>query len=140
MVFVDFLPFNKSFFIDFFAKLRNAEKVIIFPLLFVVAFFAAAGRHRKSQVQRKAEQVVYERGFTGARWCRNDDGLSFFHYMIFRICSLIFSSSSFISTTNRWISVWFALLPMVLISRPISWQIKPSFFPCPGASFSVSVK
>ena len=53
----------------------------------------------------------------------------FFNYKTFNVGSLIFSRSSFISTTNLWISLWLAFEPKVFISRPISCPIKPSFFP-----------
>jgi hypothetical protein len=52
-----------------------------------------------------------------------------FFYRRLSICSLIFSSSSFIFTTNFCIGASFDLDPMVLISRPISWEIKFIFFP-----------
>ena len=47
-------------------------------------------------------------------------------------CSLIFSSSSFISTTSFCISTWLAFEPVVLISRPISCATKASFLPQVG--------
>ena len=50
-------------------------------------------------------------------------------YSAFSTCSLICSSSSFICTTMFCISAWFDFEPVVLISRPISWAIKPSFLP-----------
>ena len=50
-------------------------------------------------------------------------------YNTFKTCSFAFSSSSFISTTHCWIVESYAFEPVVLISRPISWRIKESFFP-----------
>ena len=52
-------------------------------------------------------------------------------YITFSTCSLICSSSSFILTTMFCISAWLDLEPVVLISRPISWAMKPSFLPWP---------
>ena len=52
-----------------------------------------------------------------------------FCYRMFMLCSRIFSSSSFILTTHCWMPAWLALEPVVLISRPISWMMKPSFLP-----------
>ena len=57
-------------------------------------------------------------------------------YNMLRDCSLIFSRSSFILTTSFWMSVLFAFEPVVLISRPISCAMKPSFLPGNG-SFSI---
>jgi len=57
-------------------------------------------------------------------------------YRMLFSCSLIFSSSSFIITTCFCISASLALEPMVLISRPISWAIKPSFLPFDCLSFN----
>lgn len=48
-------------------------------------------------------------------------------YKALSTCSLICSSSSFIMTTIFCISAWLLLDPVVLISRPISWAMKPSF-------------
>jgi hypothetical protein len=50
-------------------------------------------------------------------------------YKTFNICSLAFSSSSFIKITNCCISTSLALDPVVLISRPNSCKIKESFLP-----------
>src|SRR5690554_304478 len=50
-------------------------------------------------------------------------------YKTFKTCSLICSKSSFIKTTIFCISLWLDLEPKVLISRPISWVMKPNFFP-----------
>ena len=41
-------------------------------------------------------------------------------YRMFMDCSRIFSNSSFMRTTSCWMPAWLALLPVVLISRPIS--------------------
>lgn len=60
-----------------------------------------------------------------------------FTHRILRTCSLICSSSSFIRTTIFCICAWLALEPMVLISRPISWAMKPSLRPCADSCFIV---
>ena len=61
-------------------------------------------------------------------------------YSALSTCSLICSSSSFIFTTMFCISAWLLLEPVVLISRPISWAMKPSFLPLGVSSASVSRK
>ena len=61
-------------------------------------------------------------------------------YSALSTCSLICSSSSFIFTTMFCISAWLLLEPVVLISRPISWAMKPSFLPLGVSSSSVSRK
>lgn len=48
-------------------------------------------------------------------------------YSTLSTCSFICSSSSFIFTTMRCISALLLFEPSVLISRPISWLMKPSF-------------
>ena len=58
-------------------------------------------------------------------------------YNTFNTCSLICSRISFIFTTMICISLWLLLLPSVLISRPISCAIKPSFLPTPAPSLSM---
>ncbi len=58
-------------------------------------------------------------------------------YMTFSTCSFICSSSSFMRTTMFCISARLLLLPVVLISRPISCAMKPSFLPCPWPSCMV---
>ena len=65
---------------------------------------------------------------------------SLHNYRMLSDCSLIFSSSSFILTTHFCISAWLALEPRVLISRPISWAMKPSLRPGSGSSSTVSRK
>lgn len=47
----------------------------------------------------------------------------------FSTCSLAFSNSSFIITTDFWMVASLALDPVVLISRPISCRTKESFLP-----------
>lgn len=57
-----------------------------------------------------------------------------------RLCSFIFSSSSFMRTTSFWMSWSLALEPIVLISRPISWAINPSLRPGASSFSTVSTK
>ena len=59
-------------------------------------------------------------------------------YKTFNICSLAFSSSSFIKITSCCISTSLALEPVVLISRPNSCKINESFLPL-LISFSASM-
>ena len=73
------------------------------------------GRGRQPQVQ----------GFLGLR----GDKQEYPTYRIFMDCSRTFSSSCFMRTTSCCIPAWLALEPVVLISRPISWMMKPSFLP-----------
>ena len=59
----------------------------------------------------------------------NPEPCSLCLHKTFRICSFAFSSSSFITTTHFWIDESYAFAPVVLISLPISCNIKESFFP-----------
>ena len=61
-------------------------------------------------------------------------------YKTFNTCSLICSSSSFISTTIFCISLWFDFEPSVFTSLPISWAINPSFLPGDFSCCIVSTK
>src|SRR6476620_9684673 len=63
------------------------------------------------------------------------------YYNTFNICSFNFSSSSFISTTHFCMAASYALEPVVLISRPISWRTKDNFFPLDSSwSWRIEVK
>ncbi len=68
------------------------------------------------------------------RWRKGNEIILYFSktekpYSTFPNCSLIFSNSSFIITTDFWISASFAFDPIVLISRPISCARNPNFLP-----------
>ena len=107
-------------------------------------FYPLSGRHSPTfwndREEHSAAFIHYPAG-TPLLWRgRGRPPLSLFH-STFSTCSLICSSSSFIMTTMFCISAWLLLLPVVLISRPISCAMKPSFLPTPRpSSFIVSRK
>lgn len=130
---VDLFPFQKFVRIDAAAEFFRGEEVILLAVRFAFARGAGSGRDRKFGIQDAfGQQAVDDRGLSRTGWGGKDEYLAgtWVHpYSTLSDCSLIFSSSSFIRTTSFCMSAWLDLDPIVLISRPISWAMKPSFFP-----------
>src|SRR5690606_4512529 len=101
----------------------------------------ACGDGKGDFIRMLSQQVFEDGGLAGTGRCRKYDELSFHgFYKTLSSCSLIFSSSSFMRTTTCWMPAWLAFEPRVLISRPISWEMKPSFFPFASAPSSACRK
>ena len=127
----------------------GCHEVVIHAVLLSTTNGAGSGRNGERQAQRLVlDDFVDDGRFVTTRRRRSDYQFSCFHgfdvvnevYNTLSTCSLICSNWSFIATTTFCISAWLALEPVVLISRPISWAINPSFLPCPGSACNVSRK
>ncbi len=138
MIRINFFPFYKSILMHVCLKLLTRNKIIVLTLYFVRPSRPGSCRNAKFQVIKHRERVPGNGGFscTGGG-CKYD--YSTFQRVL-STCSLIFSKSSFISTTTRCMLASLALAPRVFISLPISWAIKLSFFPEASSLAIVSKK
>src|SRR5690606_9134053 len=119
----------------------NGHEIVILPMFFLPPSRPGSGGNRKGQIEfGLLKKMPDNGGLPTARGGRKYDEFASFHHSTLSICSLIFSSSSFICTTSCCMGAWLALDPMVLISRPISWAMKPSFFPLESVDFRVAPK
>src|SRR5690606_27932330 len=133
---IDLLPFQKILLFDMSLKIRYGHKVVIDPVFFLPPARSGSGGYGKGQIEFGLFQKIFDNGgLPTAGGCRKNDEFASFHHSTLSICSLIFSSSSFICTTSCCMGAKLALDPMVLISLPISWAIKPNFFPLESLDF-----
>ena len=134
-VFVDFLIFQEFTVGDALAELFGREEEIFHPVTLRPPWRTAGCTDAESQIQVLSHQIIDERAFPAAAGSGKDNQFACHYrrcgYITLSTCSLICSSSSFIFTTMFCISARLLLLPVVLISRPISWAMKPNFLPCP---------
>ena len=121
LLFVLSIIFYKPFFKRFWDIVLSVLAIVVLsPILLILSLLGLIFM----QAQSRNEQHHYKQS----------------SHKMFSDCSRIFSSSSFIRTTAFWIPAWFALDPVVFISRPISWIMNPSFLPGYGSPFMVSMK
>src|SRR5690606_13634777 len=94
---IDLLPFQKIFRYDVPLEFGYGHEIIVLPLFLPAPAGPGSGGDRKGQVEfRLFEQVFDNGGLPTARGCREYDEFTTLGHSTLSICSLIFSSSSFI--------------------------------------------
>src|SRR5436190_13281104 len=139
---IHFLPFNERAIRDPLAELFDRHEEVILAIHLMRTPTATRGADRERQPNALVDKVPDDRGLASTGWSRNDDAFTGVLHRadqrMFITCSFTFSSSSFISTTSRWMAASLAFDPMVLISRPISCAMKLSLRPCCSSPRMVS--
>lgn len=136
-------PFEKSFALDHLLEGVFGDKVVVDAVLFVVSGRAGGVGDGESVAGRGVQKRLAKGGFSGTRACGDHQQQTFSlkwrghgcgsflgsSHSIFWTCSRIFSISALMGKSRCVMGPSWALTPMVVASRCISWQRKSRRLP-----------